>query len=531
MAELFHRREEACPIPGFTGPWFTTFGRLSAEQDGPEVRGTYTHKGGRIRGDLDGNVLRGTWSEPEHAKEGSFELTLSEDGNTFRGSWRYLGEAGGGEWNGVRLTLLSEEEGGSPGGWNSHTEGPLLSGPMLGEVGPSEARIWVQARDTSPLTLIARASDGSEIRASVEPRWEDWLCAVFHLRELRRGETYDYAIEGAHGRTERHTLRTSPPEGARSLRIAFGSCFRDYTDRRLTIFDAIRREGSDIFLMIGDNSYYYEPDWQTEHTMMLAQLRHRNSDPLRRLIADVPVLGVWDDHDYGPGDTDSRFGAKETSLRVFQRCWAQSSWGTEETPGVFSAVRHGPAEIFLLDGRYHRRYDQKFMLGEAQLAWFLERLRQSDAPVKLVVSASQVLPEYAVWKEWDCWRRDAPGELEAMLSAIEANEIRGVVFVSGDLHMANLMHVRGRAFGSSVGPDYWELTSSPLANDPWREPASGADPILIKEVADRANYGLVDIDLDRAGEEITLVLKDSDGATLFDAPIALHSLRTRPALA
>lgn len=118
-----------------------------------------------------------------------------------------------------------------------------------------------------------------------------------------------------------------------------------------------------------------------------------------------------------------------------------------------------------------------------------------------------------------------------MLSAIEANDIRGVVFVSGDLHMANLMHVRGRALASSVGPDYWELTSSPLANDPWREPANGADSILIKEVADRANYGLVDIDLDRVGEEITLVLKDSDGATLFDAPIALHSLRTRPALA
>ena len=114
-----------------------------------------------------------------------------------------------------------------------------------------------------------------------------------------------------------------------------------------------------------------------------------------------------------------------------------------------------------------------------------------------------------------------------MLSYIDQNDIQGVVFLSGDLHMADLIHVPGRPVGGKRGPEFWELTSSPLANDPWKEPQIGTDPYLIKEVADRTNYGVVDIDLDREGKEISLILKDGRGSTLFEAPLSLADLRVR----
>jgi hypothetical protein len=298
----------------------------------------------------------------------------------------------------------------------------------------------------------------------------------------------------------------------------------------LPIFDAIRREGCDLFLMIGDNCYYDEPDWQTEHTMMLAQLRNRNNDALRRLIPTTPVLGIWDDHDYGPNDSDSRFPGKDTALRVFKRMWAQRSFGTEATAGVFSTVRFGPVELFLLDGRYHR-IENQVILGREQLAWLTSRLEQSDAPVKLVVSGSQVLPEATVEKEWECWRKDAPGELEALLSSIEERDVKGVIFVSGDVHLGYLMRCRGRPRKDGQrGPDFWELTSSPLANEPWVERLVGAgiyDRYLLKEET-VPNYGVVDIDLDRQGTEILLSLKDKRGATLLEQPVALSALRARP---
>ncbi|AUX42422.1 uncharacterized protein SOCE26_038540 [Sorangium cellulosum] len=40
-------------------------------------------------------------------------------------------------------------------------------------------------------------------------------------------------------------------------------------------------------------------------------------------------------------------------------------------------------------------------------------------------------------------------------AAHESNDIQGVVFVSGDLHMANLMHVPGRDVGGRAGPAFW----------------------------------------------------------------------------
>ncbi|APR86649.1 Phosphodiesterase/alkaline phosphatase D-like protein [Minicystis rosea] len=512
---------------GFAGSWFTTFGHLELVETGTTVTGAYTHKGGRIEGTREGALLRARWRETE--REGTCELTLDPGDNVFRGGWSYDGETEfNGAWDGVRLALPTAEDGGMPGAGNSLAEGPVLAGPMAGECGETDARIWAQARDGSPLTLVVDGEDGP-IRRLVLPRWDEWLCVVFHVEGLKPGTTYTYTIESEHGATAPQRFRTAPRADARRARIAFGSCFWEHDNPRLTIFDSIRRERPDLFLMIGDNCYYGEPDWQSQHTMMLAQLRHRNSGPLRRLAAETPVLGIWDDHDFGPNDSDGSFVYKPTSLAVFRRMWAQRGYGESDVPGIFSAVRFGPVEIFLTDGRYHRE-ERHCILGEAQLAWLCERLRRSDAPVKLLVSGSQILPEAAVGLEWECWRRDAPGELAALTAFIEQHDIRGVVFASGDVHLGYLLHATGRSLGGARrGPDFWELTASPLANEPWHETITGLglrDPYLVAEHATH-NYGLLDVDLDRAGAEIRLVLADAHGRPLVSQLIALSALSVR----
>ncbi len=514
--------------PSFTGTWHTTFGRLVAEQEGGVVRGRYDHKGGTISGEISGDVLRGTWAEPEHGKEGTLALTLDHGNNTFSGTWAHTkGGEGGGAWTGVRLDLLSAEEGGNPGGWNSHSEGPLLAGPMLGEAGENEARVWAQGRDTSTLSLVVSRDDGSEIIVDAEPSWDEWLCASFLVEGLKPNERCSYEIRSRNGKTARHVLRAGPPRDARRLKLVFGSCYWNFPDNKLAIFDSMGREKADVFVLLGDTSYFGEPDWQTEHTMMLAHLRHRNNEAMRRLVADVPTIGVWDDHDFGPNDADSTFAGKTMAAPAFKRSWANASYGTSELPGIFSAARMGPADLIWIDTRSYRIDANKSTLGEAQFDWLTDRLARSDAPVKIIASSSQVLPQFPVPHGWNCFRLDAPAELERLLSFIEKNDIQGVVFLSGDVHMGYLIHVPGRDIGGRRGPELWELTSSPLANDPWKEPQVGTDPYLVKEVADRTNYGIVDIDLDRTGREISLILKDERGGTFWDQPLSLADLRVR----
>ncbi len=431
-------------------------------------------------------------------------------------------------------------------GNNSYPEGPLLSGPLLGEVGPSDAFIWVQARDTSPLALDLYDADGKVLSLAAQPAESDWLCTVFHVEGLRAEGSYSYSFSSTYGQTERYPLRKGLPNEARRIKLALGSCYKDYQQKELPIFSAIAKEAPDLFLMLGDNCYFLdEKEWNSESGMMMTHLRHRNHDSLRPLVSQVPVLGIWDDHDFGPNDSDGTFENKAAALRCFARMWAQRSYGTPELPGIFSTVRCGPVELFLLDDRYYRRERQQ-ILGAEQLGWLKERLRQSQAPVKLVLSGSQVLPEVAGMPHfnWECWRRDAAAELEELLSFIEQEEICGVLFASGDPHLGYVLHARGRELlpgadrnGSGRrGPELFELTTSPLAHTPWPEhiwPADSREPrffdrYLLCEMVG-LNYGVIDIDLDRTGEELRLQLKDPAGGLFYDQAVALGALKVRPA--
>ena len=372
-------------------------------------------------------------------------------------------------------------------GLNSYPEGPLLAGPMLGEAGATFARVWVQARDESRLTLTLHLAEG-DLDLTLCPSAEAWLCGVFHISGVTAGQTYAYTLSSAHGETERYRLCAAPEASARRLRVAFGSCFF-YYDRPAPIFDAIRAEEADVFIMAGDNCYYVQNEWE------------------------------------------SRFQNKPTSLAVFRRAWAQRAYGTSAVTGIFSTVRLGPVEIFLLDGRYDR-IEGVQILGKPQLEWLFDRLQASCAPVKLLISGSQMLPEAAGQLGWECWRRDAPGELDHLVSFLGQHAIEGVVFASGDVHLGYLLHERGHALPDGrVGPELWELTSSPLSNDTWPQTVTRSgrpDRYLVKEL-ESLNYGLIDVDLDRAGREVRLLLKDEHGAVLLDQPIGLDQLRVRSA--
>lgn len=418
-------------------------------------------------------------------------------------------------------------------GANSWPTGPLRSGPMVGEVGETDAFIWAQARDTSQLSLTVAGPSQFLETVKAAPAVADGWCVVFHVTGLSQGSLYTYAIASQNGTTPSYQLRTAPAASARKVRIAFGSCFLEYNDG--TIFEKIALEKPDLFLMCGDNCYYPN-SIQDENTMMMIQLDHRNCDKLRPLLANHATLGIWDDHDFGPNDSDSSYPDKDDSLDAFKHIWAQRSYGVPLGKGIYSAVRFGPVEIFLLDGRYFR-VEKNHILGPAQLNWLKDRLALSTAAVKLIVSGSVVLPRFVEFLEflgWEGWRRDAPGELDSLLTHIETNDITGVVFASGDLHLGYTLRQPGRPVGSERrGPDYWELIASPFGNPPWKEtvtlgPAQPQyDSSLIKEFAVR-NFGILDVDLDRSGAEIRLLLKSDSGATLMDSPVPLDSLKERP---
>jgi alkaline phosphatase D len=95
---------------GWTGEWTSNFGVMSVREDAGRLFGTYTHDSGQFEGKLEAGKLVGTWKEAPSAKDpagskddGSFELTLAKDGQSFSGTFRYTASAKvDGKWSGKR---------------------------------------------------------------------------------------------------------------------------------------------------------------------------------------------------------------------------------------------------------------------------------------------------------------------------------------------------------------------------------------------------------------------------------------------
>jgi len=92
---------------GWAGTWDSNWGTLVLTQTGDSLSGTYTWDNGQIDGQISGNSFWGIWSEapsyspPDDA--GEVQWTLSADGNSFTGQWRYgLSGDWDGTWSGTK---------------------------------------------------------------------------------------------------------------------------------------------------------------------------------------------------------------------------------------------------------------------------------------------------------------------------------------------------------------------------------------------------------------------------------------------
>ncbi|MCI0486655.1 MAG: alkaline phosphatase D family protein, partial [Blastocatellia bacterium] len=118
---------------------------------------------------------------------------------------------------------------------------------------------------------------------------------------------------------------------------------------------------------------------------------------LRELLSATHHYAIWDDHDFGPNNSDRAYRTRAESLRVFQDYWANATYGTAETAGVFGRFVWSDTEFFLLDNRYHRSPNralpggEKVMFGAAQIGWLMDALASSDATFKIIAGGNQMM--------------------------------------------------------------------------------------------------------------------------------------------
>jgi alkaline phosphatase D len=440
----------------------------------------------------------------------------------------------------------------SPVAWSLlrlRTEGTetdaLLSGPLVGYSEMTETMIWLQTRRPARVQVRYWVQGKPETtRLSEEYRTThagDGI-AKFTLSGLTFGTRYDYEVYVDGARIERPypmTFQTQPMWKWRTepppFKVAFGSCHyvndppfdrpgRPYGDSP-KVFSAILAQKPDLMLWLGDNCYYREADYQTEAGMRYRYAHTRAQAELQPLWAAVHHYAIWDDHDYGPNDSDRTFRRRDTALRIFRDYWCNPTHGTPETPGCFFRFDWADVEFFMLDGRYHRMPNHlpddapdKTMLGPEQLGWLLESLRSSEATFKVVASGGQVLNPVS---PWECFGRFKV-EQSRIFDFIRSEKIPGVVFISGDRHLAEL----NRRLEPNLYPLYDFTSSSLTAGVAKLSKAEQDNPCRVPgTLVEKHNFGILEFSGPRANRLLTMRCFDENGDEQWKREIPISELR------
>ena len=399
--------------------------------------------------------------------------------------------------------------------------GWITAGPMIGHVSQSRALIWFQVRAGSRFR-----AEGRMAGVPVAAAWTKDLgsgCTVVAFEGLTPGTPMTVQLISLDDPGQRMELgfRTAPePSDTGTLRLAFGSCVQDARYGRVAVFQAMAREAPDLALFVGDNSYFVvgdggprtwstdgpSGDWSTSERMRARHLMTRTNQDLQALIRTVPSYATWDDHDYGPNNSDRTFQNRRQALRVFKQIWANPEYGTEDVPGVFSSFRWGPVEVFLMDDRYHKNVrnvdpGEATIWGEDQLQWLFSRLKASTAPVKIIANGTQFMNLGATGEGH---YPEARAEYQRVLSFLHENRIGGVMFLSGDRHYSEFMRLE-----RDDRPDILEFTSSPIQQNRVVGPFSRRDHPARVWAMNGNSYGLVTISIPEPGTgTITVECRD-----------------------
>jgi len=173
-----------------------------------------------------------------------------------------------------------------------------------------------------------------------------------------------------------------------------------------------------------------------------------------QLTSSTPTYGIYDDHDFGPNDCDGTHENADEALEAFKEYWPNPSYGLPNDKGNYCSFVVGDVEFFLLDGRYPARKMQNTMLGEIQLKWLCDGLKNSKNRYKVLVSGTQFGRAKA-----DGWAgRFYLGERDELFSFISENGINGVIGISGDVHRSDIYKL-------PIGKDrhFYEFTPGSLS--------------------------------------------------------------------
>ncbi len=336
-----------------------------------------------------------------------------------------------------------------------------------------------------------------------------------------------------------HKIKPVESIKAIPMRIAFGSCAKE--TKKQPILKTIVDRKPDLFIYLGDNVY-----GDTKDIQVLADKYSKlgNKATFQTLAKNVPLLSVWDDHDYGWNDAGKEYVLKEASKELFMDFWqVPQASPRRKHAGIygshsFSDGKHN-LQVILLDTRtfrdplkqntradLQRKGDQapqwknqyqpddspdKTLLGVQQWEW-LETVLAEPADLRIICSSIQFGHEYNGWESWN----NLPKEQKRMVELIKKTKANGVVFISGDVHWGE---INRRDFGTYP---LFDVTASGLTEQWYNvEPSK----FRVGEAVRENHFGMIQVDWTKKNPYVVMQVVDGEGVVRVANSVPLKSLR------
>jgi alkaline phosphatase D len=231
----------------------------------------------------------------------------------------------------------------------------------------------------------------------------------------------------------------------------------------------------------------------------------------------MPVVGVWDDHDYGKNDAGKEYPYKEESQQLFLDFFdVPENDSRRDRKGVYSSYdlnwKSYTVKVILLDSRYHRddlervnlvyqKNEEGTILGEEQWAWLEAELSDEKVSLYIIACGIQLIPEDHDYEKW----ANFPQEREKLFNLIQEKKPTGVLFLSGDRHIAEIssMQVKGLNY------PLVDVTSSGLTHV-WENAPQEPNRHRIGTLVNKLNYGLVKIEETEDGLRVISEIRGKD---------------------
>lgn len=300
--------------------------------------------------------------------------------------------------------------------------------------------------------------------------------------------------------------------------VAFGSCNRDELPQPL--WPVISQNEPDLWIWAGDNIYadWYQPQngKKVKYTINRAWVTQRYAAQFNREDYSVfreatPIVGTWDDHDYGRNNAGKEYKLKEITrdlaLSFMEVPIGDPRWSRE---GLYGAYDFGPvgqrAKVILLDNRYFatgKKAEDPELLGKAQKTWLEKTVRESDAQLHLIVSGTQILSAEHRWEKW----ADYPETRQWLIDLISEQDMPMTVLLSGDRHIHEISVLENE----SLDYPLVDITSSGLTH-PWSDFPGEPNSRRHGEVFSGIGFGVIRIDWSGSSPKVTVEIRDIENA-------------------